>query len=241
MSDVVLGDTVYFHFGTSSPSTGAATDADSTPAVTVEEDGVAMGYAPTVTNVATGLYRVTVVATAGNGFEAGKRYSGYAVATVGGVAGRDGIFEFGAYTRGRDDLAYPATSGRSLAVEADGMVYADAREWLGTAPLALSSQRVQSLVGAVSAGAIDAAAIATGAIDADALAADAVDEILDEVIEGTLTFRQALRLFVSSLAGKSAGGGTASITFRDIADAKPRITATVDANGNRTAVTLDGA
>lgn len=92
---------------------------------------------------------------------------------------------------------------------------------------------------AIQDGAITAAKIATGAIDADALAADAVDEILDEVIEGTLTLRQVLRLLLSVMVGKSAGGGTATITFRDNADTKNRISATVDANNNRTAVTLD--
>lgn len=94
MSPVSLGDSLFPVFGTSSPSTGAATDADSTPVVSVEEDGVAMGYAPSVTNITTGLYRVQVDATTGNGFEAGKRYSLYATATVGGVTGRDGIGEF---------------------------------------------------------------------------------------------------------------------------------------------------
>jgi hypothetical protein len=53
-----------------------------------------MGYSPTVTNITTGLYRVQVDATTGNGFEAGKRYALYATATVGGVTGRDGIGEF---------------------------------------------------------------------------------------------------------------------------------------------------
>jgi hypothetical protein len=67
-----------------------------------------------------------------------------------------------------------------------------------------------------------------------------IDAIIDEVIEGTLTLRQAVRIFTSALAGKSAGGGTATLTFQDVADTKPRITATVDANGNRTAMTVDG-
>ena len=74
-----------------------------------------------------------------------------------------------------------------------------------------------------------------------ALSAAGVDAILDEVVEGSLTFRQMLRLFTSVLAGKSAGGGTVTLTFRDNADSKDRITATVDASGNRTAMTLDGA
>jgi hypothetical protein len=62
---------------------------------------------------------------------------------------------------------------------------------------------------------------------------------LAEVGEGTLTMREMLRVMLAGLAGKSAGGGTATITFRDVGDAKNRISATVDANGNRTAITLD--
>jgi hypothetical protein len=94
MGPVSLGDSIYRHFGTASPTTGAATNADSTPTIVVAEDGVDLVYVPTVTNVATGLYKVQIDATSGNGFEAGKRYSVYVVATVGGVTGRDGLDEF---------------------------------------------------------------------------------------------------------------------------------------------------
>lgn len=73
-----------------------------------------------------------------------------------------------------------------------------------------------------------------------ALTSTAVDAILDEVVEGSLTFRQMLKLFMAVLANKSSGGGTAAIIFRDLADAKARITATVDNSGNRTVVVLDG-
>jgi|JI10StandDraft_1071094.scaffolds.fasta_scaffold1029030_1 hypothetical protein len=105
MNPVGLGDTVYPQFGTASPATGAATNADSTPTVTVEEDGVAMGYAPTVTNVAAGLYRYQLDVTGGNGFEAGKRYVVYVVATVGGVTGRAPIDEFQAITNDLDAVS----------------------------------------------------------------------------------------------------------------------------------------
>jgi hypothetical protein len=87
-------------------------------------------------------------------------------------------------------------------------------------------------------GAITASAIATGAIDADALAADAVDEILDEVVEGTVTVRQALRVFLAALGGKLSGAGTTTVTIRDTTDSTDRIVATVDSSGNRSAVTL---
>lgn len=89
------------------------------------------------------------------------------------------------------------------------------------------------------AGAIDATAIATGAIDADALAADAVDEIWDEVVDGSVTARQSLRLANSANGGKASGMETTNPLIRDLADTKTRINATVDADGNRSAVTLD--
>lgn len=109
---VKLDDTLYLHFGTASATTGAATDADTLPVATVEEDGVPLGYSPTVANVATGLYRVTIVCTTANGFEAGKRYSLYVVATVGGITGRDGIAEFVVETNYLDDV-YTAVGTRA--------------------------------------------------------------------------------------------------------------------------------
>ena len=56
-----------------------------------------------------------------------------------------------------------------------------------------------------------------------------------------VTFEQAMNIMLAALAGKSTGGGGETITFRDAADSKARITATVDSAGNRTAITTDGA
>lgn len=78
-------------------------------------------------------------------------------------------------TRQIKDLAFPVTTGRGLLVESDNVVHADLKEWLGVAPLALSSQRVQVLVGAMSASVIAAATFAAGAIDAAAIANAAID------------------------------------------------------------------
>lgn len=68
------------------------------------------------------------------------------------------------------------------------------------------------------------------------------DAILDRSngIETGYTPRQAIRVIAASAAGKLSGAATTSIIIRDITDTKDRITATVDASGNRTAVTLDG-
>jgi len=72
------------------------------------------------------------------------------------------------------------------------------------------------------------------------LSAAGIDAVIDEVVEGTLTLRQALRLFSSALFAKTSGGGTNTLIARDIGDTKARITLTTDADGNRTASTLDG-
>ncbi|HDZ13378.1 hypothetical protein LCGC14_0643710 [marine sediment metagenome] len=88
----------------------------------------------------------------------------------------------------------------------------------------------------------DAMDLVANAVDVSALAADAVDEIIDEVIEGSITLRQVMKLVLSVLTGISSGGGTDTIVFRDIGDTKDRILATVDSNGNRTAIgTRDGS
>lgn len=62
----------------------------------------------------------------------------------------------------------------------------------------------------------------------------------EALFEGTTTYREAMRIMFAALANKSSGGGTTTVKFRDKADGKDRITATVDANGNRTAITVDG-
>lgn len=66
-----------------------------------------------------------------------------------------------------------------------------------------------------------------------------VADVLAGVVEGSETLAQTLRLLRAALVGKSAGGGSTSITFRDAADSKNRIAATVTSDGNRTAVTTD--
>jgi hypothetical protein len=71
------------------------------------------------------------------------------------------------------------------------------------------------------------------------LSAAGIDAVHDEEVDndGTaISLRGALKLLLSVLTGKSSGGGTVTPVFRDLADTKDRISVTVDANGNRTAV-----
>jgi len=67
----------------------------------------------------------------------------------------------------------------------------------------------------------------------------AVSDIMNEVVVGTYTFEQLLKVMSAALAGKLSGGGTATLIFRGIDDTSDVIVATIDANNNRTAVTLD--
>lgn len=79
------------------------------------------------------------------------------------------------------------------------------------------------------------------AIDALPTDAENADALLDRAsgVETGRTVRQALRLVLAALAGKVSGAGTSAITFRDTNDTKDRIVATVDATGNRTAITYN--
>lgn len=58
-------------------------------------------------------------------------------------------------------------------------------------------------------------------------------------VETSVTPRQSLKLMLAALVGKVTGMDTGSPVFRNVGDTKNRISATVDANGNRTAVTID--
>jgi len=71
------------------------------------------------------------------------------------------------------------------------------------------------------------------------------DTVWDEVMDTNApananSARELVNLIAGVLAGKSSGGGTATIVFRDLGDTKDRQSATVTADGNRTAVTVDG-
>lgn len=58
-------------------------------------------------------------------------------------------------------------------------------------------------------------------------------------VEANHTVRESLRLILSAVAGKLSGAETTTVAIRNVTDTKNRIVATVDANGNRTAVTYD--
>lgn len=66
-------------------------------------------------------------------------------------------------------------------------------------------------------------------------------QVWQYLIEDGKSAEQFMRIIMSVLAGKVSGAGTGTESFRDLADAINRVVSTVDNDGNRTAVTLNGA
>ena len=57
------------------------------------------------------------------------------------------------------------------------------------------------------------------------------------VVEGSITFVQSLRLANAANSGITSGLGTTTVLVKDPGGTKTRVTATVDSNGNRSAIT----
>jgi len=137
---------------------------------------------------------------------------------------------------GRLDLLVDAIKAKTDALPADPADDSDI-----DAQLAIIAGYLDTEVAAIKAKTdnLPAAPAATGDIPTAAANADA---LLDRsnAIEAGLTPRQALQLAVAALAAKLSGAATTTVTIRNaVADTKNRITATVDANGNRSAITYD--
>ena len=61
------------------------------------------------------------------------------------------------------------------------------------------------------------------------------------LVETGFTQQQANRLVLAALVGKLSGGGTGTVTIRDINDTVNRIVASVESAGNRLSVTTNTA
>jgi hypothetical protein len=59
------------------------------------------------------------------------------------------------------------------------------------------------------------------------------------IVEGTITVKQALKVLLGVIAGKSNGGNTPNLVYRDTSDTLDRVKMVADGSKNRTSVTLD--
>lgn len=102
-------------------------------------------------------------------------------------------------------------------------------------------QRLREIAAALAALNTDIQAVATGVV----AILQAFDELPENLltlpagVETNLTLREFLRLTTAVLIGKASGLATNTAVFRDFNDTKPRVTATVDENGNRTSIIYD--
>jgi hypothetical protein len=64
------------------------------------------------------------------------------------------------------------------------------------------------------------------------------DDLLNTPIDSTYDLQAILQIMAAVMAGKVSGGGTSTITFRDLGDGTNRVVATVDSNGNRTNIVI---
>ena len=78
------------------------------------------------------------------------------------------------------------------------------------------------------------------AVDTEVAAIKAKTDLIPGTIDGK-TFSELVTLFAAVLLGKASGLATTTAVYRAVDDSKARITATVDADGNRSAVTLDAS
>ncbi len=243
--DAAIGDTVYFWFAANTTA-GTAGDG-TTPLFDVRLAGALSTAVPTLSgtptllthaNYSDGLYEIAIDTTA---WSAGE-YAVFCTLTISTVnpAGFCGSFKLVAVGHALHTIADSLLSGVNVAT------------WLGQAVTLSTGNKPDVNIDEISDDTtapgnlelmFDGTGYAGGTtkLAVDLSATGGVDAVLDEVIEGAVTLRETLRLILSVLTGKSSGGGTATVVFRDIGDTKARISATVDSNGNRTAVgTRDG-
>ena len=136
---------------------------------------------------------------------------------------------------------YFLTNGWRLVVDFSkvritGVMFSDNYDSAYFTPVTLNIQYAAEIAGVVSA--IEVPAVPTSI---DTASAELIrDTILAAILEGGETLADSLRIMRAESAGKVAVVGS-TVTFRDAADSKDRIVATVDEDGQRIAVTTDGA
>ena len=138
----------------------------------------------------------------------------------------------------------PASDTVATVTTVTNMRGTDSALLASSAPSNFGDLAITSSTGKVTAGTVDdktgytVETIVSGTINAiaDGLL-DRADGVEPASAGTERTVREALRLILSACAGQVAGASGTTITIRDTNDTTNRITATVDADGNRTAVT----
>jgi hypothetical protein len=123
-----------------------------------------------------------------------------------------------------------------------GKVLTDVGSQVGTIEGRIGTPAFGDLAGDIAhaQSSIDGLGTAIGALVIPS-ATDNADAVLAATYEGAETVQDHFRLARASLYGKANGLAGTTVHYRDAADAKNRLTATVDSDGNRLAVTADAS
>lgn len=242
MSYIPIDTPLEFDGQTHDPSTGALADADSTPTYAVFQQGNGTAILTgNMTKRSTGVYDVGITSSVANGFTAGKMHQVKMTATVGGVTDTTVLGRFLCV------LAWAVT----------GVPKADVDDWKGSTAPAMTGDAYARL-GAPAGASLSADVAAVQAKTTNLPASPAAvgsamtltsgertsvaDALLDraDAIETGLTVRGAHRLEAAAAAGVLSGAATSTVVIKNaVANTKTRITATVDSDGDRSAVTTD--
>lgn len=222
--------------------TGALTGAQIATAVwqdtTAGDFTVALSIGKSVLNGVTLGTGLTI-----NGYTGNTPQTGDGFARLGAPAGASHAADVAAV---KTDTAAVKTQTDKFVFTIANQVDCNVLDWKSATAPAMTGDAYARL--GAPAGASHAADVAAVKSDTAAIAslptANAnADALLDRSagVETSWTMRQAMRIMLSALAGKASGLAGTSVAYRDMADSKNRIAATVDSNGNRTAVTLDAS
>lgn len=159
--------------------------------------------------------------------------TGALIARVAGVAGRREAFGYA------EVVDYDPFQAGSTLAQIAGAIWDEARAGHVTAGTFGQGVPVISLPDGV----ITAAKLAAGAIDATALASSAATEIAAAIFATSFgaaynnyTLDQIIKLMAAVLVGVASGLDTTTANFSNLAGSAVVVSATVDANGNRTVV-----
>lgn len=180
----------------------------------------------------------------GDGVKAQAGATGNGVEAVGGASSGAGIYARAAGTgsgiaaeggnvsgAGISALAQTIGSGIDVAGNGGGHGIAVAGQGAGSG--------VYAQAGATGHGIYASGGVTNGHGISAVAGGGAGNEGINEIVEGTTTLNQSLKIHNATIGAKLSGAATATNTFRDLADTKNRVTATVDPVGNRTAVSYD--
>lgn len=194
-----------------------------------------------------GSYALAIRAGGMSSWQPGPAFSGSASLTMGGLI--DGTAAFSFTGSGDAGLITSLTGDGSASFSGSGDL-ATTASLAGDGAFSLSGDGALSIVlpmdgtgSATLAGSADLkgtlALIGSWSPFTELSPESLASAVWREVVDSGFTAAEVMRLLGAAMAGKVSGAAGTTVIFRDLGDTKDRIVATVDASGNRSAVTRD--